>query len=222
MSANFVIIDDDHILHKMGIIINLNTLNIIYTKVSSNNIKLNDKYIHLPSLMLILFNQQTNVLIENIYYIDDNIFNTSLENLEYRNNNLLNQNLFLNNNFCLYTIVIEKYNYKFELMYRYTNFKNTKCIFSKNFLKHLFMFKRAILDGYYYILSIHKMYIGELIDIENNKLEHFKISKSKKPKVNSKSYNIKYNNMINYYHIKDSYYYISDDSSHIINLQKKK
>lgn len=118
---NFILLDDHHILLKMGIIINLETFNIIYSKSKKNQIRLNNGMFDMSYLMCYYFEYKPDININNIYHIDDNIYNNSLDNLLYINNNVLHQNLFLCNNVFLYMIIIEKYNYKFELIQRITN-----------------------------------------------------------------------------------------------------
>lgn len=191
---NYKRLDNKYILHKIGIIINIETFELIYPKSHRNMIKYNNNFYSMKYFMIMHFNSTTginnNITLENIYNIDDNIYNNSLDNLLYIENNILNQNLYLCNSVILYTITIEKYNYQFELIQRYTNLKRN--IFSANFILKLLTYKYYIFDNHYWKLTINKIYLDNI------------------------------NSNILYKNIDNTQCYISNDKSHIIDKKNKK
>lgn len=157
---NYKKLDNKYILHKNGFIVNLETFELIYPKNKHNMIKYNNKFYNMKYLMMTHFYNNHEIILENIYNIDDNIYNNNLDNLFYIENNTLRQNLYLCNSIILYTITIEKYNYNFELIQRYTNLKHN--IFSTDFILKLFTYKYNIFDNHYWKLTINKTYLDNV------------------------------------------------------------
>jgi len=115
-------------------------------------------------LMCYYFEYIPDININNIYHIDDNIYNNSFDNLIYIENNILHQNLFLCNNVFLYMIIIEKYNYKFELIQRITNLEKNINL-SKEFILNLLTYDYYVSNNHYWKLHIKKISLNDLNDI---------------------------------------------------------
>lgn len=194
MTNNFKVLDTNNILHKEGIIINLQTLNIIYPKSNKNIIRFNNENYNMGFLMLKVFYNIDDADPTNCCHIDDNVFNNNINNLIYLNNNRekINkyQNLYLNNNECYYYLIIEKYNLNFDLINIIPNIKYYN--FDKNFLLNLFTYSYICDKTYYWKININKIYNSEI-----------------------------YNKNL-YNRIENTNYYISSNKSHVIDKIKKK
>lgn len=159
----FIFLDEIHILHREGYIINLNNLSLFYPKFNKI-FKFQKKKIIFSELMV---NKFYNLLIpsNNIIYLDNNPFNNSLDNLIIENNKNENNNI-INIVPIEYVIVIYQYNFDNKLLKAYNNIKKiTSNIVNIEFVLNLLINEYVIFKNYKWKLEIKK-YI--LTDISNN------------------------------------------------------
>jgi len=163
LSTNYKILNSNYILHKEGIIINIQTLNIIYPKSKQNIIMFEKKYYNMACLMLDKFYNIDIIHKNNICHIDDNIYNNNINNILYLNINYNDQNLYLCNDQCYYYFIIEKYNLNFNLIERIPNIKYNN--FNKHFILNLFTYPYVCDTLFYWKLTIKKVYHSELNNV---------------------------------------------------------
>lgn len=160
MFKNFKLLDSNHILHKEGIIINIQTLEFIYPKSTKNIIKFQNEYHHMNSLMLKKFYNIKNIQKHKIIHIDDNIYNNNINNLIYYDIDYKYYNIYLNNDECYYYFTIEKYNLNFDLVDIIPNIKNKN--FNKQFILNLFIYSYINDTKNYWKLKINRVYKSEI------------------------------------------------------------
>jgi hypothetical protein len=186
---NFVYLDNEHILHKEGIIININNLKIIQPTYG-NKVLFNGRTNNMAYLMIKHFYNADcmDIKIENIYHMDDNYYNNSIDNIIYKNNNTYKQNIYNNLVKYKYIICIEKYDINLNIKHYSNLIKN--CIFSKDLIIKLLNSSFVIYKDEYWKMNIKKIKLSDL------------------------------NNCSLYTAIPDTYFYISNDRSYVINYDK--
>lgn len=186
---NFVYLDNDHILHKEGIIININNLEIIQTTCKNKIIFKGFQY-NMARLMIKHFyniDSLSSIEIDDIYHIDGNYYNNSLANLYYKN--LYKKNLYNNLVKYKYIINIEQYDIDYKIK-NYSNLINNSELYDncpKDLIIKLLNSAFVIYKNEYWKMNIKKIKISDL------------------------------NNCCLYTAIPQSEFYISNDRSHVIN-----
>lgn len=198
--VNYYFLDNNNIIHKDGIIMNLNTLKITYNNNHNNYIYFNKIKTFFPSLMLkyFYFNGIKMPTRRDVIHLDNNIYNNEITNILYKpqkeknyNRNLLNcvkikkniDNTYKNR--LYYLLIINKYNINYDLLKSYNNISHLNIKNVREFMLRLLDNQYIYHDNHFWNLEIRK---------------------------------IKINNLNDYIKLIDNIYYIHKDLSHVINL----
>ena len=198
--VNYYFLDNNNIIHKDGIIINLNTLKLIYNNNHNNYIYFNKIKTFFPSLMLkyFYFNGNKMPTRRDVIHFDNNIYNNEITNIIYKphkennyNSNLLNCIKKKNNientykNRLYYLLIINKYNINYDLLQSYNQISQLNIKNIREFMLRLLNNKYIYHDNHFWNLEIRKIYLTNLND---------------------------------YIKLIDNVYYIHKDLSHVINV----
>ncbi len=211
-SFNHIIkrLDENYIIHSKGCIIDLNNLNLLYSK-ENDNILFNNKSINMSEFIIKEF-YNINLSKENILYLDNNQYHNDIENLNV-NLNIENSNYKINTKIDKIINDNNEYVYYLPIIYQYCYYtqKLIRCHSCIN--KTYFIFINNDIIKKKFILSLFTNKYTIYPNLENQKkyywtLELKKIILSKKT-LNESILNFKYTLLFNNY-------FISNDSSHII------
>lgn len=192
-SPIFTVNNKNFYIHKMGFVVNLNTGHVSITKTKTNYISLSSHKFKFSKLIYCTHNNldyKTNLY---VYHIDNNVLNNNLNNLiaTYDKNQYIG--VTMNNkyysNIIDYILLFKRYDLNYKLINVYINFKLIESYFRTNEIENFLV--SLFENNYIY----YNNYIWELEIIK-----------------------VDINNANNYKLIPNTYYKISIDGSHILDL----
>ncbi len=196
--VDYYFLDNNNIIHKNGLIINLNTLKLTYNTNHNNYLCFNKVKIFFPGLMLKYFRGIKKVTRREITHIDNNIYNNDITNIIYKPHKEKNYNRNLMN--CIkkkeninhtyinkyhYLLIINKYDIEYKLLKSYNQISNLYIPNIRAFILRLLNNEYIYHNDHFWNLEIRKIYLPNLDD---------------------------------YIKLLDNIYYIHKDLSHVINI----
>jgi hypothetical protein len=195
---DYYFLDNNNIIHKDGVIINLNTLKLTYNTNQNNYIYFNKVKTFFPGLMLKYFKGIKKITRRDITHIDNNIYNNEIRNILYKpykeknyNRNLMNcikKKQHINNTYINkyhYLLIINKYDIEYKLLKSYNQISHLYIPNIREFILRLLNNKYIYHNDHFWNLEIRKIHLS---------------------------------NLNNYIKLLDNIYYIHKDLSHVINI----
>ncbi len=196
--VDYYFLDNNNIIHKDGLIINLNTLKLTYNNNHNNYVCFNKIKTFFPGLMLKYFRGIQKVTRREVTHIDNNIYNNQITNIIYKphkeknyNRNLMNcikKKQIVNNTYVNkyhYLLIFNKYDIEYKLLKSYNQISHLYIPNIREFILRLLNNEYIYHNEHFWNLEIKKIYLP---------------------------------NLDNYIKLLDNIYYIHKDLSHVINI----